>query len=82
MAEPQEGRLHEIGSAGSRLLNAVLGGDGSVTYSAQSWADRVANTRWGVTRVALLDWLNGRNLWPKRGHCAAAWAWHRERGLL
>ncbi len=77
MAEAQQGWAHEVGSAASRLLNALVGGDGSVTFSAASWALAEAGSAWGRHRVALVDWLN-----RQPGHCRAAWQWHRDRGLV
>ena len=77
MAEPREGWPHEVGSALSRLLNAVCGGDGSVTFSAASWDLRERGSRWGRWRVALVDRLN-----REPGHCRAAWEWHRARSLI
>jgi hypothetical protein len=69
--------LRQIGRACSRLLNALAGGEGDTTFSAGSWAGKLAGTRWGATRVAFVDWLN-----RQPGHCESAYHWHRDRGLL
>lgn len=69
--------LRQVGRALSRVLNALAGGEGDTTYSAGSWAAKLAGTRWGATRVRIVDWLN-----QEPGHCAAAFAWHRDHGLL
>lgn len=76
-AEPQEGWLHEVGSACSRLLNALCGGDGSVTFSAASWQLQRDGSRWGAWRVRVVDRLN-----REPGHCERAWRWHHARGLI
>ncbi len=67
----------EVGSALSRLLNALAGGDGAVTFSAASWHLHLRGARLGTLRVRLVDWIN-----RDPGHCEAAYRWHRERGLL
>lgn len=75
--EPREGWLHESASGGSRFLNALLGGDGAVTYSAACWAARLAGTRFGALRVRMVDALNS-----SPGHCQRAHRWHAERRLI
>jgi hypothetical protein len=69
--------LRQTGRALSRLLNAAAGGEGDTTYSAGSYAAALAGTRWGSTRVRVVDWLN-----REPGHCAAAYKWHLDHGLL
>jgi len=61
----------------SRLINAIRGGEGDTTWSAGSWARKLAGSRLGVLEVRLIDRLN-----REPGHCEAAWLWHRDRGLL
>ncbi|CAB4142801.1 hypothetical protein UFOVP452_40 [uncultured Caudovirales phage] len=69
--------LEEVGSALSRLLNALMGGDGSVTFSARCWALRLDHPP--ICRV--LVWLvDAVNVQP--GHCRGAWEWHRARDLM
>lgn len=69
--------LRQVGRALSRLLNALTGGEGDTTYSAASWAAKAAGEPLGAARVRFVDWLNGG-----KGHCFAAWVWHRDHGLL
>ncbi len=76
-AEPRESWPTEVGSALSRLLNAICGGDGSVTFSAASWDLRIHGSSWGRWRVEVVDRLNRHD-----GHCREAWHWHRDRGLI
>lgn len=60
----------------SRLANAVIGGEGDVTFSAGSH-DRAAKGRAGWAFVErLIDAVAGK------AHCRLAWEWHRERDLL
>lgn len=76
-AEPRESWPREVGSALSRLLSAICGGDGSVTFSAASYDLAVAGSRWGALRVRVVDFLN-----REPGHCQIAWEWHRARSLI
>ena len=76
-AEARQSWPHEVGSALSRLLNAICGGDGSVTLSAASWALHLSGSRWGLWRVDVIDWIN-----REPGHCCKAWEWHRARSLI
>ena len=66
----------QIGRASSRLLNAVLGGEGDVTFSAYSYELLHRGSAWGDVRVMLVDGLLGP------GHCRESWDWHRERRLF
>ena len=68
--------LMQVGKALSRLLNAILGGEGDTTFSAYSYHLLLAGSRWGRLRVALVDRLLGKN------HCLEAWAWHASRRLF
>jgi hypothetical protein len=68
--------LKEIGRGGSRLLNAMFGGPGDVTFSAWSWELVLRGSAWGRWRVRVLDAISGEN------HCYDAWIWHRTRGLI
>ena len=79
--------LHQQGRGLSRWLNGFFGtsgmpetgaGDGAVTFSAASFGLAQAGSRWGRWRVAFVDALPGNG----PGHCAAAAAWHRMRGLI
>lgn len=72
------GWLKQVARAGSRLLNALCGGDGGVTLSAGSYDLVVRGSRWGRWRVAVVDALPGNG----PGHCMDAWAWHADHGLL
>ena len=76
-AEPRQNWPTEVGSAASRFLNAVCGGDGAVTVSAGSWDLLIHGSSWGRWRVDVVDWLNRDD-----GHCREAWHWHRARGLI
>ncbi len=76
-AEARQSWPEEVGSALSRLLNALCGGDGAVTFSAASWELFRLNSRWGLWRVRLVDFLN-----RDPGHCREAWEWHRARNLI
>jgi hypothetical protein len=67
----------EVGSALSRLLNALTGGDGSVTFSARCWALRLDRPAIGRVLVAVVDRLN-----REPGHCREAWEWHHARDLI
>jgi hypothetical protein len=65
----------------SRLLNALLGGEGDTTFSAYS--GRLANdgrrpiSRWyGRGRVWCIDGVFGH------GHCQAAYEWHLAHNLF
>jgi hypothetical protein len=69
--------LEEVGSALSRLLNALLGGDGSVTFSARCWALSLDHPSIGRALVGLVDLINAQH-----GHCREAWEWHRDRDLI
>lgn len=66
----------QVGKALSRLLNAILGGEGDTTFSAYSYHLLLAGSRWGRIRVAFVDSLLGR------GHCRESWAWHAARRLF
>ena len=68
----------QLGRGASRFLNGVFRGEGDVTFSAWSEELRRRGSRWGALRVSFVDGLpfNGA------GHCAAAWTWHKARGLL
>ena len=68
--------LVQIGRASSRLLNAILGGEGDVTFSAYSYELYLHGSVWGDLRVALVDALLGS------GHCRQSWDWHHERRLF
>jgi len=73
--------LAQIGRASSRMLNAVLGGEGDTTFSAYSYhlamnGRRPISRAYGRARVAIVDGLLGL------GHCFEAWSWHHERGLF
>lgn len=72
------GYFRQVGRAASRLLNALVGGDGASTFSAQSYDLALRGSAWGRWRVRFVDALppNGA------GHCAEAFAWHVEHGLL
>ncbi len=71
--------LEEVGSALSRLLNALTRGDGAVTFSARCWGDYyLAPTRFNEARVRFIDWLHHRD----PDHCRNAWIWHAARGLV
>lgn len=71
--------------AGSRLLNALTGGEGDTTFSAYSWELATQYTgwraRWGAWRVWCIDLVAERvfGIW---GHCHNAWVWHREHRLF
>lgn len=67
----------QVFRASSRLLNALVGGEGDTTFSAGSWTAFLSGSRTGRWRVAVVDWLN-----RDEGHCRRAWEWHRDRGLL
>jgi hypothetical protein len=68
--------LTQIGRASSRLLNAVLGGEGDVTFSAYSY-ELMRNGAWiGTVRVTVVDAVLGP------GHCYESWLWHHERRLF
>jgi hypothetical protein len=69
--------VEEVGSALSRLFNALTGGDGSVTFSARSFQLSLDQPRLGRRLVAVVDWLN-----RDPGHCREAWEWHRARNLI
>lgn len=69
--------LEEVGSALSRLLNALTGGDGSVTFSARCWSVRLDRPAIGRVLVWLVDLIN-----VEPGHCREAWEWHRARDLI
>lgn len=66
----------QVGRALTRLLNALLGGEGDSTFSAYSWELQRRGSAWGVWRVALVDAVFGT------GHCLDSWAWHDARGLF
>jgi hypothetical protein len=68
--------IAQIGRASSRLLNAILGGEGDVTFSAYSEELRLRGDTWGVLRVKFVDTFMGK------GHCADSWQWHQERRLF
>ncbi len=77
------GPLHRESFAGlSRWLNAHLrtpgtaAGDSAVTFSAASMDLALRGHPWGVRRVRLIETMLGR------GHCRAAWIWHRDLGLV
>lgn len=72
------GWFRQVGRASSRLLNALVGGDGAVTFSAQSWWLALRGSRWGRWRVGFVDGLP----WNGPGHCREAFRWHVEHGLL
>ena len=65
--------------AGSRMLNALAGGEGDCTLSAWSW-HMTLQEGWGrvvgIVRVRVIDALMGE------GHCERAYDWHLERRLL
>lgn len=69
----------EVLSGVSRTLNAVLGGDGAVTFSARVWDAARRGSRVGHWLAAAID-LALR--WKERDHCRLAWEWHQARGLL
>lgn len=73
--EPRESYMTEVISGLSRFLNALVGGDGSVTVSASAWESR--DKWWGKALVAVLDRLN-----RDPDHCRTAWEWHYWRGLI
>ena len=61
----------QIGRASSRLLNAILGGEGDCTFSAYSWqlqenGARHASRLYGRIRVVIVDGLTNE------GHCRDA----------
>ncbi len=64
----------EVTGAASRLLNAALGGDGAVTFSAQSAA--LAEQGRATWRARAIDAVLGA------GHCAEAAAFHRAHRLM
>jgi hypothetical protein len=71
----------QIGRATSRLLNAIIGGEGDTTFSAYSYHLMIdgksrASRVYGRVRVAIVDRLLGS------GHCFVAYAWHNKRGLF
>jgi hypothetical protein len=76
--------LHENGRGASRWLNAFLGGDGAVTFSAGSYdlvmqaEARGKRSIWGAARVSFVDGLPGN----RKGHCAEAWRFFVDHGLL
>lgn len=75
---PDGSWVEEVGSALSRLLNALTGGDGSVTFSARSYDAMIDRpTRLNKARVAAIDWLH-----REPGHCRDAWTWHAQKGLV
>ena len=73
--------LVQIGKALSRMLNAVLGGEGDTTFSAYSYhlsinGKRKSSKVYGKARVAIVDALT------YKGHCSDAFKWHHERDLF
>lgn len=66
----------QVGRGASRLLNALLGGEGDTTFSAASWDDHLRGRRLGALRVRLIDAMWGE------GHCLRAWEWHAAHGLF
>ena len=66
----------QVARAVSRLLNALMGGEGDTTFSAYSWHLKQKGKRIGLVRVVLVDRLFGS------GHCEDACEWHRERRLF
>lgn len=70
--------LDQLARAVSRLLNALTLGEGDTTFSAGSWALKLAGSRLGHWRVAVIDRLHPGD----PDHCRKAWEWHRDRGLL
>lgn len=66
----------QVARASSRLLNALTGGEGDTTFSAQSEWLRLRGRPCGRVRVAILDRLFGA------GHCRAAYLWHHDRRLF
>lgn len=66
----------QVGRALSRLLNAILGGEGDSTFSAYSFELQRRGSWWGRARVTLVDGLLGA------GHCEEGWRWHHERDLF
>lgn len=77
--------LKQVGRAGSRLLNALLGGEGDTTFSAYSFELMINRTGWsqkiGWWRVWTIDTLVER-LTGRECHCLDAWLWHQQRGLF
>ena len=72
------GWFRQCGRASSRLLNAVVGGDGATTFSAQSWWLAEKGSAWGRLRTRFVD-----SLYPgEPNHCMNAALWHIERGIL
>jgi len=69
--------LWQVGRGASRLLNALTGGEGDVTYSARSWQLYLQDPHRYRWRVRLVDWLNGD---PQ--HCMRAYYWHLRHGLI
>lgn len=68
--------LYQVGRALTRLLNALLGGEGDTSFSARTEAEARAGRPGWVGVAMLIDAVMGH------GHTAAAHAWHAERGLL
>jgi hypothetical protein len=71
----------QVGRALSRLFNALMGGEGDVTFSAYSYElsineGRAISRTYGALRVAIVDFIAGK------GHCAEAWRWHHEHKLF
>jgi hypothetical protein len=71
----------QVARASSRLVNAMLGGEGDTTFSAYSWhlaahGRRQSSRAFGRIRVVVVDRAFGV------GHCEQSWRWHQERGLF
>jgi hypothetical protein len=66
----------QVARASSRLVNAVLGGEGDTTFSAYSYELKLRGSMWGYIRVWFVDSILGK------GHCLDGWEWHQERNLF
>lgn len=67
----------EIARGMSRVLSALWDGQGDCTFSAWSYRMVVTGKPWGPPRVRFVDALN-----DEPGHCAEAYSWHKDHGLL
>ena len=67
----------QVSRASSRLLNALTGGEGDVTFSAWSYHLMInKHSAWGALRVKWVDHMLGE------GHCARSYTWHEAHDLI